>query len=124
MQVYGYLILIPFYFGFLALRNNYNTTDIVFFTIGLLFVLLLLLVNHIEPVVRVTEHKVLLYNIFNNKPTKLLIKDFKSFSKVNKGTVNVIFNSGKFEIKLNKRDMKKFIKFLEDINWKEHSLYF
>lgn len=116
MQVYGYLILIPFYFGYLGLRNKYTTTDIIFFTLGFLFVLILLLVNHIEPVVRVTEHKVLLYNIFHNKPTKLLIKDFESFSIKNKGTVNVIFNSSKFEIKLNNRDMKKFIKFLEEIS--------
>lgn len=116
LQFYGYLVFIPFYFSFSSLKDNYNTVDFVIYIIGLLFVLSILLINHLEPVIRVTDKKVLLYNRFHNRPTTLLIKDFNSYKIINKRLIIIMFNNTKYEVKLNIVDMKKFITFLEDIN--------
>lgn len=116
IQLYGYLALIPFYFGFLTLKENFSIIDLVIFSLGLFFVVLLLFVNHIEPVIRVTEHKILLYNKFHNKPTKLFINDFESYSLISPRNISIIFRGSKYDVTLNLKDMKKFINFLEKID--------
>jgi hypothetical protein len=116
LQIYGYLAIIPFCFAFLALMDDFQLVDLMIFSIGLTFVLALLLVNHLEPVVRVTEYKVILYNKFHNRPTTLLIDNYINYTLVNSRHIIVTFADVKYEIKLNRSDMKKFIIFLEEIN--------
>lgn len=116
VQIYGYLALIPFYFSFQALRINYQLVDLIFFAAGLLFLSVLLLVNHLEPVVRVTKDKIILYNKFHNRATMLLKDNYISYKTVNSRMIIVTFINGKYEIKLNVKDIKKLKSILEEIN--------
>lgn len=116
LQMYGYLALIPFVFGFLSLKNDFTIIDIIIFSSGLLFVLILIIINHLEPTIRVTEEKIILYNTFNNRPITLLINDYISYTKINNCKIILNFIDNNYEIKLNRTDIKKFIMFLEEIS--------
>lgn len=116
VQIYGYLALIPFYFSFLALKENFNKIDIILFSMGLFFLIILLLVNQLEPVVRVTEHKIVLYNKFNNRPVTLLKSDYISYIQKNSRLIVITFRENNYEIKLNKKELNNFIDMLKGIN--------
>ncbi|QEN05514.1 hypothetical protein EW093_12575 [Thiospirochaeta perfilievii] len=116
LQLYGYLAMIPFLFALLTLINNYKLSSLIQYSIGLIFILVLLLINHLDPEARVTKDKILLYNTFHNHPVVLYKKDFVSYEKINSRLVKFTFNNKSYELKLNKRELIKFVSILEDLS--------
>lgn len=116
IQLYGYLALIPLAFALISLLENYTLTDLIIFSVGALFISVLLLINHLEPIVRITDDKILLYNSFNNRPVVLRKSNFDSYEKINNRMIVMMFNNKKYELKLNKNDLIKLIEILEEIN--------
>ncbi len=116
LQIYGYLALIPLVFAFISLLENYNIKDLIIYSIGAIFILVLLIINHLEPVARITVDKILLYNTFNNRPLVLLKSNYNSYEKINNRLIKFTFNKTDYELKLNKNELIKFIQILEEIN--------
>lgn len=116
IQLYGYLALIPFVFAFFSILENYTLVDIILFSSGLTFLLVLLLVNHLDPLVRIDDERIILYNKYNNRPVILFKKNYVSYEKINSSYIKLNFKNNNFDLKLRKTDQKKFIKILEDLN--------
>lgn len=116
LQLYGYLALIPLVFALISLLDSYTIKDLIIYSIGAIFILVLLLINHLEPVARITADKILLYNTFNNRPVVLLKSNFNSYEKINNTLIKFTFNKINYELKLRKKELIKFLQILEEIN--------
>ncbi len=116
LQLYGYIVFIPYFFAFKSLQKEYNDIDLVIFISGIIFLAIILLVNHLDPVARVTSEKFYLYYSFKNRPVILNKKDYNSHKRVNRTLVLLTFGEKVYEIKLSSFEQKKFLSLLEEIN--------
>lgn len=113
IQIYGYLALIPFIFGFLSLYRGHSTRDIIVFLIGLLFILVLLVLNHLEPLIKITENRIILFNIDRNKPIILIKKNITKIVKINDRLAKLYIGSKFYEIRLSRKQLKRFLQLME-----------
>lgn len=115
VQLYGYMAFIPFVFAFLSLLKEHSIVDIIIFSASIITLIILLITNHIEPSVKITEDNIILYNKFKNRPVILKKSSLTDIYKVNSRLSIIKFNRQSYEIKLEKNSMKKFIKIMEEL---------
>lgn len=113
IQTYGYLALIPFIFGFLSLYRERSARDIFVFLIGLIFILVLLILNHLEPSIKITENRVILFNIDRNKPIILIKKNITKIEKINDRLAKLYIGSKFYEIRLSRKQLRRFLNIME-----------
>lgn len=115
IQIYGYLALIPIIFSIFSLIRSYRIRDILVFSIGLIFILVLLIMNHLEPSIRLTPNRVILFNIDRNKPIIINKINIFKLDKINPRLAKLYVDKNKFyEIKLSARQMTRFLKEMEE----------
>lgn len=114
IQSYGYMAFIPFVFAFFTLSKKYNLGDIILFSIGVIFVAILLLINHLEPSVKVTPLRVILFSIDRNRPIILQRKDLTEIVRVKSRSAILYFGKLKYEVKLSKKNIDRLINILEE----------
>lgn len=116
IQLYGYLALVPFVFAFFSLIKKSTIIDIVIFSAGIIFVLILLLVNHLEPLLKITPGRIILFSIDRNKPVIMLRKDLKDIYRINKNTAKLSFTNNQYEIRLRKKRIDLLMSVLKEQN--------
>lgn len=114
MQTYAYLAFVPFIFAFFSLLKKHNTIDIIIFSVGVIFLILLLLLNHLEPAIKITPLRIILFSIDRNRPIILKRDELKKIKRVNNRLAIIYFHKSSYEIKLGKKKMDLFIKILEE----------
>lgn len=116
IQVYGYLALIPFIFAFFSLIKRNNLLDIVIYSAGVIFIFTLLLINHLEPLIKITPGRIILFSIDRNKPVILLRKDLKDIYRINNNTARLSFKDNHYEIRLGKKKLDLLFSILKEQN--------
>lgn len=114
IQIYGYMALIPTIFAFFSLLKKNSLKDIVVFSIGLIFIIVLLVINHLEPSIRITPKRIILFNIDRNKPIIIYKANIKKIDKINSRLAKLYIKNKFYEIKLSRKQMVRFINELEE----------
>lgn len=115
VQCYGYIAFIPFLFAFFTLIKERNKVDMVIFFLTLGALVIVILINHITPVLKISSNNIIIYNTFRNRPTRLSKKGIQSIYKVNK-TESIINHYGTtYVIKLNRKNMEEFIYIIKEL---------
>lgn len=115
IQAYGYLALIPIIFSLFSLIRDFRLRDIILFVSGVIFLLVLLIMNHLEPSIRLTPNRVILFNIDRNKPIIINKKNIVKIDKINPRLSKLYIDKIKFyEIKLSAKQMNRFLKEMKE----------
>jgi hypothetical protein len=116
IQLYGYLAITPFIFAFFSIIKKYSLIDITIFATGLFFILILLLINHLEPSVKITPRRVILFNIDRNIPIIIYKNRIKSIKKINELTIEIHTNNKSYQLKLRKKQVDHFLNVLKELS--------
>ncbi|MGL1890320.1 MAG: hypothetical protein OCD02_01780 [Spirochaetaceae bacterium] len=114
IQLYGYLALIPFIFALFPILESKNRIDIILYSIGISFMLIILVLNHLSPMIRVTSEKLILYNTFSNRPITHLRKDITQIKKIKNSLILLTIGTKSIEIRLSSKKANKLITILEE----------
>ncbi len=113
-RVSAYLLLIPFVPGIRPILQNFEIRDLSIFIAGFFLTLFFIIFSNQIPYIKISEETIGIYLIYNFKPE---IHNFKSIKKIIVRNNNRITlktrNSDSLEIRLSKKEQKRFLKILE-----------
>ena len=114
MRYYGYIAFIPFLFALQVIIKDKIVIDYALFTIGITLFLTLLIVNQLEPYIKITPLRIILFTDNRNKPIIQQRKNIIRIEKINKRVTKLVFRDGNYIVTLGKKEMTILIKLLEE----------
>lgn len=111
----AYLLLLPFIPAMRPLLDRHNRVELILFLSGFILTILLIIYSNSRAYIRIAENRLFIFLIYRHKPE---IHHKTSITKIiEKTSGKLIINTEGFEpleIRLNKKEQKRFIEIMED----------